>query len=285
MLANSIVNGIMIGGVYGLVAAGLSLAFGVMGIINFAHGALIMIVMFLAFFGWSLLGLSPYWIIPVSILLYYFAGYFLQGFLINPLLKRNEPMAVLLVTAGVMMILESVALISFGPGFRAVRMDSWTLGTGMLIISGVRLEGFLIGVFTILFLYLLIMKTDLGKAIRAIAQDREAARAMGIADFKIFKISFGIGLATTAISAVVLTTITSVYPTVGNVYLFKAFVIVVLGGLGSIPGSLVGGIIVGLAESVGTQYLSFHISMMLVFVIFVLVLVIKPSGLLGVRKE
>lgn len=285
MLPNAIANGILVGAVYGLIAAGLSLVFGVMGIINFAHGAFIMMIMFFTFYGWNLLGLSPYWVVPIAAILYLVSGYIIQGFLVNPLLRRNEPMAVLLVTAGVMMILESTALIFFGPDYRAVKMDAGTLTTGSLIISWVRLKGFCIATVTIFSLHWIMMKTDLGKAIRAISQDREASRAMGIADFKIFKIAFGLGLAMTGISAVVLTTMTNVYPSIGGVYLFKAFVIVVLGGLGSIPGAYVGGIVVGLIESIGTQYLSFHMSMVLVFAIFVWVLVMKPTGLLGVRKE
>ncbi|MHB1404029.1 MAG: branched-chain amino acid ABC transporter permease [Desulfitobacteriaceae bacterium] len=286
ILIAATLNGLFMGSLYGLIAVGLSLVFGVMKIINFAHGALVMVGMYAVFYMWSLVGLDPYLSLLVVVPALFFFGYFLQGRVINPVLKREfgrNGHAVILLTVGLTLVLQNAALLFFGAYYKAAKtfVSGMTLDMGGVIISVPRLIAGIVGAIVILGLQLMLSKTDLGKAIRATGQDREAAGLMGINDYKIYNIAFGICLAILGIAAALMLPMYYVQPEAGKIFEMRSFVIAVLGGIGSLSGAFYGGLIVGLIESVTAQLWSATAAEMLIFVVFIGVLLYKPSGLLG----
>ena len=283
-------NGVVIGTLYGLIACGLSLIFGVGKIVNFAHGALMALGMFIIYFLYKMTAVNIYLlIVPVAILMF-MVGYCIQGGLIKPLLIREKgipALPVILLTAGVMMALENSLLMLFGSSYLTIQTDLGGktvhfLGTS---IAAVRLVAFVVSVLVVGALHFFLVKTDLGRAIRAVAQDREKARLVGINDYRILNITFGLGAALTTIAGGILLPFYYVHPDIGGMFLTKSFVIVVLGGLGTISGAFAGGIIVGVLEVVLAQFVKVATVQALIFLIFVLVLLFKPSGLLGSQRQ
>ncbi|WP_206811633.1 branched-chain amino acid ABC transporter permease [Paradesulfitobacterium ferrireducens] len=279
-------NGLFMGSLYGLIAVGLSLVFGVMKIINFAHGALVMVGMYAVFYMWSLIGLDPYLSLVVVVPVLFLFGYFLQGKVINPVLKREfgrNGHAVILLTVGLTLVLQNAALLFFGAYYKAAKtfVSGMTWDMGGVVTSVPRLIAGVVGAIVILGLQLMLSKTDLGKAIRATGQDREAAGLMGINDYKIYNIAFGLCLAILGIAAALMLPMYYVQPEAGKIFEMRSFVIAVLGGIGSLSGAFYGGLIVGLIESVTAQVWSATAAEMLIFVVFIGVLLYKPSGLLG----
>ncbi|EPR44526.1 ABC-type transporter, integral membrane subunit [Desulfovibrio sp. X2] len=287
-----VLDGVLMGSIYGLVALGLTLIFGVLKVINFAHGSFIMLGMFVAYWAVALSGLHPYLALIIVLPTMFFFGYYFQKLLIQPIFKAEsnvrEPTTVIIVTTGVWYILDNLALILFGPDYRALSpnpLKGKMLEFGDLIISEPKLYGCLIALATAGFLAWFLRKTRMGRAIRAVSLDREAASLMGISQWKIFAVAMGIGTAVAGISGVVLTPFYNVYPSVGVPFDVKSFVIVVLGGLGSIPGAMIGGIIIGLIESLGPIYMTATWTEAIVYGLFLLVLFVKPSGLFGVKYD
>ncbi|MCL5046269.1 MAG: branched-chain amino acid ABC transporter permease [Actinobacteria bacterium] len=286
----STLNGLMMGSLYGLIALGLSLVFGVMKIINFAHGALLMVGMFTAYWLWVFTNLNPYLLILLSVPILFFFGYYVQHFLVNPLLRKErgkKAHSVILMTSGLVLVLENLALFAFGPNYRMARtvVSGTTFKLGEIMVSQPRFYAALISIVAIIGLHLFLTRTDMGKAIRATGQDREAARLMGIDDFKIYKIAFGIGMACLGVAGNLLFPFYYVQPAVGPFFEIRSFVIVVLGGIGSLGGSLVGGLIIGLIESVGAQFVSAVWTELIIMILFIAMLLVKPSGLLGRQRE
>ena len=287
----SLVSGLLIGGIYGLTAVGLTLIFGVMKVINFAHGSLLMVGMFAAYWFVKLTGVNPYLALLVVVPLLFGFGYLMQQVVIRPVFKAEkdvrEPITVIIVTTGIWYILDNLALMAFGAEYRVVR----TTVTGKIFdIGGIfflqsKLYGFLIALATTLFLYWFLKHSKTGKAIRATSLDREAASLMGVNQYKIYNIAFGIGTACCGVAGCVLIPFYYVYPTVGTVFDIRAFIIVVLGGLGSIPGALLGGIIIGIIQSVGAQFMAATWTEEIIYVLFLLILFVKPSGLFGNRHD
>lgn len=227
----------------------------------------------------------------LTIPLVFLVGYFIQSALINPVfekVKEREPVSVLLLTAGLSYLLDNLMQIIYGPFFRTVNtsITGLTWKAGNLVISVPRFIGMIVSIGVFIFTWFLLKYTYFGKSIRAVGQNREAARLMGISPLRTYAIAFGLGSALTGIGASILLSFYYVHPTVGtNVFGTKAFIIVVLGGLGSIPGALLGGIILGIIEALATQIFSSITATLLVFVIFLIILYIKPSGLLGSKLE
>jgi len=285
-----LVNGVIIGTVYGLIACGLSLIFGVGKIVNFAHGALLALGMFIVYFIQRTLAINIYLVILPAAFLMFWIGYGLQFFLIKPIIRRESGMPVLpviLLTAGIMMALENLLLMVFGSSYLTVKMDfaQGTLRIGTISLPFVRLIAFFSSLVVVAALHFFLSRTDLGRAIRAVSQDREKARLLGVDDHKILCITVGLGMAITTISGGTLLPFYYVHPDIGNMFLTKCFVIVVLGGMGTISGALMGGIIVGILEVVVAQVMKVSVVQALIFLIFVLVLLLKPSGLLGTARE
>ena len=288
----SILNGICMGSIYGLTALGLTVIFGVLKVINFAHGSLIMVSMYVAYWAIIYTGVHPYVALIIVVPVMYFFGYYLQDIVIKPIFKAEkdvrEPITVIIVTTGVWYILDNLTLLIFGPQYRGIQnnpLRGKMLDIGNMLISVPKLWGFVTAVITAIAVYWFFQKTRTGRAIRATSLDREAASLMGINQFKIYNIAFGIGTAIVGISAVTLVPFYNIFPSVGVLFDIKGFIIVVLGGLGSIGGAIIGGIIIGLIESIAPMFMTATWAEAIVYGLFLVVLFVKPSGLFGVKYD
>jgi branched-chain amino acid transport system permease protein len=286
---NVIINGLLMGSFYGMIALGLGLIYGVIDIVNFAHGAFLTLAMFLAYFGATLLGINPYLaIIPVALIMFG-AGNLTQRFMLNPVVRRgkdsNFHLATILLTAGLSWIIQNGLLFLFKADYRTLQ----TPVTGKIfmladmVIPVPRLIGLVASLVVLAGLLWFLANTDTGRSIRAISQDREAAQLMGIDSMKMYCFAFGLGTALVGIAACLLAPFYFIYPMVGDVFGTLCFIIVVLGGMGSILGTYLGGIFVGLVEATGAQLFDLQVARVLVFAIFVAVLALRPSGLFGRR--
>lgn len=275
------------GAIYGLIALGLTLIFGIMKIINFAQGALLMLSMMISYWLWAATGLSPYILIFIVGPIMFVVGYLCERFMIKPVLDAQqdvrEPVSVLLLTAALAIVLENLALMVFGADYVMAKtsFSDMTLALGPVTVSAARFYGLIIAVVVSGLFYLFLQYTQIGRNLRATGQDRNAASLMGIDITKTYAVAFGIGTALLAVAALVLIPFYYVHPSVGQVFMTKAFIVVVLGGLGSVPGALLGGIIIGLIESIAAQYMTATLTVMLVYGVFLLVLFVKPTGIFG----
>lgn len=286
------INGILMGSIYGLTALGLTVIFGVLKVINFAHGSLLMVGMYVAYWTVVLTGLHPYLTLVFVIPVMFLFGYYLQDILIKPIFKAEknvrEPITVIIVTTGLWYVLDNLTLLIFGPQYRSIHdnpLQGKMLELGQMLISVPKLWGFATAILTAAVIYLFFQKTRMGRAIRATSLDREAASLMGINQYKVYNVAFGIGTATAGIAAVTLVPFYNIFPTVGVLFDIKGFIIVVLGGLGSIGGAILGGIIIGLIESVAPQFMTATWTEAIVYGLFLLFLFVKPSGLFGVKYD
>jgi branched-chain amino acid transport system permease protein len=286
LLLQSIVSGILMGGVYSLVAIGLTLIFGVMKIINFAHGSLMMLGMFTTYWLFVLLGLDPYLSLLFSIPILFILGVIIERFLIAQVLDAPEHNQLLL-TLGISLFIENFALFIWTPNFRTLNVQyikkAATVGTVM--ISFPKVIAFLFAIILTTLLYYFLKKTDLGKAIRAASEEKEGALTVGINMRRIYYVAFGVGAACVGAAGTLTAPFFYVNPHVGGIFVITAFVVVVLGGMGNFIGAFVGGIIVGLAESVGAAFVPGQLKQLIIYFIFILVLLFKPQGLFGRRVE
>jgi branched-chain amino acid transport system permease protein len=282
LFLQAIVSGLLMGGVYSLMATGLTLIFGVMKVVNLAHGEMMMLGMAISYWLFTLVGIDPYLSIPVSIFLLFLLGFLIQRFLINPILNASEHMQIL-VTLGVSLILTNSALLLWGPNIRSVTTgySLETLWIGEIVLDLPRVVAFLFALFFTFLLYLLLRKTELGKAIRASADNPEAALLVGIEVNRIYPISFGIGAACVGAAGSLIIPFYDLTPHVGPSFTMIAFTIIIFGGMGSLSGALIGGLLVGMAESVGAVLLSSSLKSVVSMTLLVLVLLFKPRGLFG----
>lgn len=282
----SLISGILIGGVYALIGIGLTIIFGVMRIINFAHGDILMIGMYGTYFLFTLFHIDPFVSIIITIPLMFLYGAFLQKVFINRALNAL-PQNQILLTIGMGLVMSNTIMLAFTSDYKIL---STTYSSGSVTILGISISqplvvSFAITVAITLALYWFLYKTDTGQAIRATAQDRDAAQLMGINVKRMSIIAFGIGAALAGTAGALISPTYYIFPQVGSVFTLKAFVITVLGGMGSIVGATLGGVLIGVAESVGGVYLGSGWKDVIVFVLFLLVLLFKPSGLLGTSKD
>jgi branched-chain amino acid transport system permease protein len=284
-VAQSLLNGVLIGGVYSLAAIGLNLIFGVMKIINFAHGALMMAGMYTCYWSVMLLQINPYAAILIVIPMMFLIGAILQRFLVDPIITAPEHNQLLL-TLGVSLFLENLALFLWSPDYRVLSTPFSEVNYywGDISFSLVRILAFALAMLSTAVLYIVLTKTDLGKAIRAASEEPDGAVLMGINVRRIYWISFGIGAACAGVAGAAIAPFFPVYPQVGGLFVITAFVVVVLGGMGSFLGAFVGGIIIGVADSVGAMFLPGSMKAIISFIIFILILLFKPSGLFGGRR-
>jgi len=281
---NVAVGGVLTGLVYGLMALGLSVIFGVVRVVNFAHGEMMTIAMFIAVAAFSAFHLDPLiLLVPIAAVLFVF-GYALQAALINPFITRPEHSQFLLLVA-LAIIITNVLLILFGPDARSVQTayayDSFQLGA--LIVDASKLYA---GVAAILFaaaLFAFFRFTLIGKAIRACADNYTGALVVGLDVKRLYALTFGLGAACVGAAGAMLTLIIDTTPMLGPSYTLLAFVIVITGGLGSMPGALVGGVLIGLTEALAGLLFTPSAKSMFAFGILVLVLLFRPQGLLGRR--
>jgi branched-chain amino acid transport system permease protein len=280
----ALLNGLMTGAVYALIALGLTLIYGVLHIINFAHGALLTAAMFAAFFAYRLLGLDPYIAAILLTPLFYLLGYGLQRFIIGPA-AHGDDRNILLVTLGLAVVIENALLYAFRADTRTINLpyafDVIEIGTAFLAVP--RVIAFLIVMLVALGLWLIMQWTDTGKAIRAVAKEKLGAELSGIDVAHIYAVTFGLGTACLAIAACLLMPTYYVNPHAGNAFVLVAFTIVVLGGMGSVVGALIGGLFVGVVESLSGLYLGESLGQIGIFAMFILVLLFRPSGLFGER--
>lgn len=285
----ALVIGILLGCLYAVVAIGLSLIFGIIRVINFAHGSIAILFMYLGYYLWALWGIDPYLSIIIVVPAAFAFGYGVQHILIRPMFVREkayvvEPLGVLLLLAGLDLALSNGGLLAFGPYNRAVT-NPYISGVirwgGFLTISIPRLVLALVAVGLCFGLYWLLNQTELGNRIRAVGQNREAAAICGVNVHHIYALAFGLGCAVTAFGGCVMLPFYGIYPGMGMGLAIKAFIIVVLGGLGSVPGALLGGIIIGVVESVGGQFIPGTMAVIISLVIFLIIVFLRPRGLMG----
>ncbi len=278
----SLMSGILIGGVYALIGIGLTIIFGVMRVINFAHGDLLMVGMYLTYFLYAVFHVDPFVSILITIPLMFLYGAFLQKTFINRILGAL-PQNQILLTIGLGLIMSNAIMLAFTSDYKilttsysssSVNLMGISISTPLVISFGIT------AVITAA-LYWFLLKTDTGQAIRATAQDREAARLMGINVKRMSILAFGLGAALAGTAGALISPTYYIYPQVGSAFTLKAFVITVLGGMGSVVGATLGGILIGVAESVGGVYIGSGWKEVVVFVLFLLVLLFKPSGLFG----
>jgi len=284
ILVPAVLNGLMTGAVYALIALGLTLIYGVLHIINFAHGALLTAAMFAVFFAHKLFGLDPYVAALGLTPLFFLLGYGLQRFVIGPA-AHGEDRNILLVTLGLAVVIENALLYAFRADTRTINLpyafDVVEVGTAFLAVP--RVIAFIVVVAVALALWLIMRWTDTGKAIRAVAKEKRGAELAGIDVAHIYAVTFGLGTACLAIAACLLIPTYYVNPQAGNAFVLIAFTIVVLGGMGSVTGALIGGLFVGVVESLSSLYLGESLGQIGIFAMFILVLLFRPSGLFGER--
>ena len=277
-----IINGLMFGAIYALVALGLTLIYGVLHIINFAHGAMLMLAMYMAYFLFKILNIDPYVAILIVTPAGFVFGYTIYRWGIGKL-SGGRDQNILLITLGLSIILENSALVFFSGDQQTISLpySYEAFDLGFLYLSYPKVISFVASLLICLLLWMLMTLTDLGKAIRAVAKQREGARLVGIDVEHVFAVTFGIGVACLGAAGCMLLPIFYVDPYTGNIFVIVAFTIVVLGGMGSIVGALLGGFIIGITESLGGLILGESLGQVGISLIFILILIFKPTGIFG----
>ncbi len=287
MLANLgqvILSGVLIGGVYALISVGLTLIFGVMKVINFAHGEFLMVAMYATYWVQVLLGWEPYLglvlVVPGTFLL----GLFVERAVIRPTIGKPHLVAVF-ATMGLSVLFQNVALFLWKGDYRPVQsaLANTTFQLGPLRVNAPLLVAFLVSVGVTLALLAWLQYTDFGKGLRATVQDRDVAMLMGIDVSRVFSITFAVGTGLVGLAGALVAPAYPTYPTVGLSFVLVAYVIVVLGGLGSVVGALLGGICIGVVEALTGYLIAPSLNQLFSFIVFLAVLVFRPAGLLGQR--
>jgi branched-chain amino acid transport system permease protein len=284
ILFPSVLNGLTTGAVYALIALGLTLIYGVLHIINFAHGASLMVALYAVYLLKRHLGLDPYLALPLVVPAMFALGYALQRVVINRA-SHGKDENILLVTLGLSIVLENLALLAFKSDTRTIE-TAYTLTTvqiGPAFIALPKLVAFGGALVASALLLLVVTRTDLGRAIRAVAKEKQGARLVGIDVDHVYAMCFGIGLACLGAAACFLLPAYYVNPQVGSGFVLVAFTIVVLGGMGSFAGALLGGLLIGVVESVSGLLLGESLGQIGIFAIFIAVLLFRPQGLFGAR--
>ncbi len=276
-----VISGLLIGSVYALMSIGLTLIFGVLRVVNFAHGEFLMIAMYGVWAFSRLLRLNPYFAAIAVVPAMFLFGALVYRLVIGAALAKPH-LVVVFATMGLSIFLQNVALMAMTADLRDVPpIFARSISIGGVFIKGELLLGFIVTLLCTVILQWVIKRTFLGKAIRATVQDGEAAKLMGIAVPRIFLITFAAGSALVGLAACVMVPLFSVFPTVGLNFVLIAFVIVVLGGMGSIEGALLGGFCVGVVQSVSAYYVAPAFGQLFFFLLFLLVMIFRPNGLFG----
>lgn len=286
LLLQLLINGLFFGGVYALLAIGLTMIYGVMKLTNFAHGEMVMLGMYLSFWGFHLFGLDPYLsAVLVAIIMFIFGG-IIEYVLIRRVLD-SEPMSQLMLTMGISTLVYSGVQFFWSANTRTVdvayRAQSFNLGG--IILNIPRTITFFIAMILALLLFVFIKYSKMGKAMRAASQNRVSATLMGIDVKKIYILAFGLGTALAGIGGALITPFQSMDPMIGQQYSVLLFVIVVMGTMGNFLGALIGGIIIGMVETFSGFFVGAQSKQLVTLLLFVVVLLFKPSGIFGGKKE
>jgi len=283
MLGQVIVSGILAGSLYAMVALGLGLIFGVMRVINIAHGPLLMLGAYTTYFLTTRAGMNPFLTVPVAMAALFVVGVLLQRGLVFRVVDAPE-LSSLLLTFGISIALVNLAQLACTSDLRAVEYITGAWVIGGLAVSKPRLIAFLFAGGVTALSFVLLQRTRLGKAIRATSQSREVAMVCGVDVARIHMLTFGFASALAAAGGALLAVIVAIQPEMGGVWTFKSFLVIVLGGAGNYPGALLGGLLLGLVEQVSALFLTSQLSEVVAYVLLVLVLLVRPSGLLGGRQ-
>lgn len=282
VLIQAIVNGLLLGGVYAAYSAGFSLIFGVMGVVNLAHGDLIMLGAFTSYWMFALFGMDPYMTVPFAMAFLFIFGYLVQRYIINRVIEMPHIMSYIL-TFGIQLIVANTALQLWTHDFRSIT-TSYSGANAYLFginVPYARLVTFFLALIIVAALWFFLMRTETGRAIRATAMDKEVARVMGVNIRQIYAVTFGIGAAISGLAGALISPFVIIFPEMGLDYTIIAFCVVVLGGMGYMPGALWGGAILGLAQSLSATYLSAGISVAITFILLFFMLIFRPTGIVG----
>ena len=282
LFIQSLINGILLGGIYAAYSAGFSLIFGVMGVVNIFHGEMVMLGAFITYWIFTLLQIDPFLTIPLSLIGMFIFGYGVQRLVINRVVEA-PPMISYILTFGIHLIIAYTALWMWTADFRTVTTSysGFNADIGGIIIPYARVATFGMALIVVIGLYLLLYKSEVGRAIQATAQDKEVARLMGVKVHRIYAVTFGIGAAITGVSGSLIATYFIIFPQMGLPYTIIAFCVVVLGGMGYIPGALWGGLILGIVQSLTATYLNAGLSGAFSFILLFIMLIIRPAGIAG----
>ena len=288
ILLSALLNGLTTGAVYALIALGLTLIYGVLHIINFAHGASLMMALYGVYALKERWGIDPYVALPLMVPAMFVLGYAMQRMVINRA-SHGKDENILLVTLGLSIVMENMALLFFKSDTRTID-TAYTLTTvaigpesAQVMVSLPKLVAFAGALVVSALLIVILQRTDLGRAIRAVAKEKQGARLMGIDVEHVYAMCFGLGLACLGAAACFLLPAYYVNPQVGNGFVLVAFTVVVLGGMGSFAGALLGGLLIGVVESFGGLFLGESLGQVGIFVIFIGVLLLRPEGLFGAK--
>lgn len=281
-ITQAVVSGVLMGGVYSLIAAGFTLVFGVMRIVNFAHGELVVAGMYTAFWLLTIIGINPVVAIAVAVAIVMLLGMVLHISVFRPLLNTTENMQ-MAATIGLSIILQNVALFLFSSDPKALNApwSSDALTVGAVRLPAGRSIAFLASCIVLLLLYVALRFTELGKALRAAVDNRDGALLVGIPVGRLYGVAFVLGTLCAGVAGIVTLPFLFITPTAGLDFTMRSFAIVVLGGMGSISGAVLAAFLVGLVESLGTLFLPTSATVGLTFGILIITLLLRPSGLLG----
>ncbi len=280
-LLSVLLSGLLLGGLYSLVAIGLNLIFGVIRVVNFAQGEFVMLGMYATFVAYNLLHIDPYLAILLVFPLLFVFGILVQRFILQRL--QNEPMMQVFATFGLLMLLQNLVLAVTGGAAYSIRtpLSSMAIAVGPVQVSVPRVIALAAVTAVALILQWGLRNTMTGKAVRAVAQDRRAARLMGIDVERTYMLTFGVGAGLAGMAGALLTPIFTLSPQIGGNFILAAFAVVVLGGLGSVPGAYIGGFLIGMTEALAGYYLDPSLKQAAWFAIFIIMLIVRPTGLFG----
>lgn len=274
------ISGLFSGGVYALASVGLALIFGIVGLVNFAHGEYLMLAMYFAFWLYSLFNLNPYESAIINLLIMAVLGYLTFKIVLERVLDESHSTQMLL-TLGLSMLLQNLALMIWKADYRNIRIDmtTSTVDLGFLHLSSARMIAFAVAITASVCLYLFLQRTYTGAAMRAVAQNGKAAQLMGINLKRTYCLAFVIGTTLVGLAGLLISPIYPAFPTVGASFGTLCFIVVVIGGLSSIPGAIMGGLLIGVVESMAGYFIGPAWQQAAYFLLFILVLVFKPQGL------
>ena len=282
MLLQGIVSGLLAGGVYAMIALGMALIFGVMRVINVTHGTLLMLGGYVTYWLFAIFGLNPFFSLLISFPLLFLVGLLLQRFFVSRVVGAPE-LSSLILTFGLSIFITNMAVLFWTSDYRSVEFLTGSFLLGPIAISKPRLVTFSFALVITLGAFLFLGKTKTGKAIRATSQHRELAQVCGINVRRIDLITFGLASGLAGAGGSLISMMYSIFPEMGRGYVFKSFLVIVLGGAGNYPGAFLGGLLLGVVEGLTSLLLTAQLSEVVAYVLLVLVLLIRPTGLLGGR--